>query len=105
MGGGVLCQLEPSSRVTPSCCQETGTQVLVVVALSLGASLCFQLVLYGVSIVDPVSGKDQREGENLLLVPKLNSPGLIFWARTRGEAIQPLEHQGAASKKLLLRVS
>lgn len=65
----------------------------MVVALSLGASLCFQLVFYGVKVVDPGSGKDQREGENLLLVPKLNSPGLIFWARARGEAIQPLEHR------------
>lgn len=62
-------------------------------------------LIYGVRVVDPVSGKDQREGENLLFVPKLDSPGLIFWAGAIGKAAQPPEHRVAPSKKLLLRAS
>lgn len=58
-------------------------------------------------MVDPVSGKDQRERENVLLVPKLAlaSPGLTFQAGGDGKAARPPEHQEAASKKLLLRAS
>lgn len=62
-------------------------------------------LIYGVRVVDPVSGKDQREGENLLFVPKLDAPGLIFWAGAIGEAAPAPEHGVAASKKLLLRAS
>lgn len=91
--------------MTSWCHDKTLTEILAVVALSLWAFLWFQLLLYGVRAVDPASGKDQSEGENLFFVPKLDLPGLLFWASVGGTAAQPPDHRVAASKELLLRVS